>query len=117
MSVFVYTGELTYDEPKTEDEGANLLTGLLELLEVAEEWNMETLKLIVQDRILYDHESLNEFPHAINTSKSHFFSFLTLDKLIILKIKSTNPRHGRVLTSCWRRSRLSKAGTQSFWLD
>jgi len=67
---FVYTGQLKYDEPKTEDDEAKLLTSLLELLEVSEEWNMENLKMTVQSRILYDHEFLNQFPHAINTSMS-----------------------------------------------
>jgi hypothetical protein len=52
---FVYTGTLQVDEPKDGDEALQLLEDLLDLLPVADSWELTALKEDV-GRLIHDHE-------------------------------------------------------------
>lgn len=67
----MYTGELELSTP-TQDEQVLLLLmrDLLEVLPIAEEWDMKDLKKKIQHEIIYKHDMIQRLPHQFDICKS-----------------------------------------------
>lgn len=75
MLDFVYTGDFDLSEPKAnQDELTTTLQHLLELLPIADEWDIPALKLKIEETIIHTHDMIQRLPQEYQNSESINFS-------------------------------------------
>jgi len=63
---YVYTGDFDFSSglPVSMDEVARLLRDFLELMQIADEWNMQSLKEKLEWNIIHKFDMVQRLPHA-----------------------------------------------------
>lgn len=67
-SEYAYTGDLRITQPETADDASSLLRDLLELLPIAEQWNMQPLKDLIGTLVALTHKLVTPATHKMGQS-------------------------------------------------
>lgn len=69
MIDFAYTGDFERPAPAGDTELATLLNDLLELLPIADEWDIPQLKHLLEHKIIHKYDMIQKLPHQCQISK------------------------------------------------